>query len=681
MNETKRTPSASYETKRTLSDGTKYEVGGHPDLAPPAASTGVVGWIRQSLFSSISNSILTILVALLLVLVVPPIYKWFIGSATTFGDSNTTCDIARKIAFVDTKWNRLNVTNPDFGDRSYVSQVNGMGNTVRALIGNVDDTLNTKNEVYPEGFLQLFEETDVNAVGASLDAAAEAQDLTAMGLAVAKFGPLVDWASDYTGACWTLVKKRANFFTFYLYPKNQQWRVWLAWAFLGFAVIALLADKLPSYRARLKFSAAVLGFALVQYALQRAGLWQQLWAPAFWATFPALIALAVVPLLIPGRKEGFYFAMAFPFMAFILLQGFEFPNALDWIVTTQFGENSVFLGLFESWSSAGTAFYEIFTSLASGEIGQAILRLASTIYFLLSPILLMAIFVIRLLVPLLAIWWLFRRISSQSGQSANLSSLIGFLVGMLVIAILFYLCWFNPSEGEGHISLMASGLAGQGLEIVKTTEWGGLMLTMVIGITGIVVSLPIGIVLALGRRSKLRIISIVCVGFIEFIRAVPLITILFMASTMLPLFGPEGWNPDKLMRALVGVALFSSAYMAEVVRGGLQALPKGQYEGAQSMGLSYWKMVYLVVLPQALRIVIPGIVNTFIGLFKDTVLVIIIGMKDLLGAGQAVLNTPQWLGLDYEAYISVALIFFVFCFAMSRYSIWLEDKLKKATTH
>ena len=154
-----------------------------------------------------------------------------------------------------------------------------------------------------------------------------------------------------------------------------------------------------------------------------------------------------------------------------------------------------------------------------------------------------------------------------------------------------------------------------------------------------------------------------------------------MASTMLPLFGPEGWNPDKLMRALVGVALFSSAYMAEVIRGGLQALPKGQYEGAQSMGLSYWKMIYLVVLPQALRIVIPGIVNTFIGLFKDTTLVIIIGMKDLLGAGVSSTTNANWQGLDYEAYITVALIFFIFCFAMSRYSIWLEDKLKKATTH
>ena len=218
-------------------------------------------------------------------------------------------------------------------------------------------------------------------------------------------------------------------------------------------------------------------------------------------------------------------------------------------------------------------------------------------------------------------------------------------------------------------------VGGFGLEPVETSKWGGLMLTIVIGVTGIVASLPIGIVLALGRRSEMPIVRLLCVAFIEFIRGVPLITILFMASVMLPLFLPEGVNFNLLLRALIGVALFSAAYMAEVIRGGLQAIPKGQYEAAQALGLSYWKMMGLIVLPQALRIVIPGIVNTFIGLFKDTTLVLIIGLFDLLQSAKASITDAKWLGLSSEAYGFVAFVFFIFCFSMSRYSIWLEEQL------
>jgi len=220
--------------------------------------------------------------------------------------------------------------------------------------------------------------------------------------------------------------------------------------------------------------------------------------------------------------------------------------------------------------------------------------------------------------------------------------------------------------------LLAGGL---GLEFVETDRWGGLMLTIVIGITGIAASLPIGIILALGRRSQMPIVRVLCVAFIEFIRGVPLITVLFMASVMLPLFLPEGVNFNKLLRALIGVALFSSAYMAEVIRGGLQAIPKGQYEAAQALGLSYWKMMGLIVLPQALKIVIPGIVNTFIGLFKDSTLVLIIGLFDLLGIVKAAITDANWIGLSHEAYAFAGATFWIFCFSMSRYSIWLENKL------
>lgn len=220
-------------------------------------------------------------------------------------------------------------------------------------------------------------------------------------------------------------------------------------------------------------------------------------------------------------------------------------------------------------------------------------------------------------------------------------------------------------------------VGGIGLPLAETRLWGGLFLNIVLGSVGIVISLPLGIVLALGRRSNLPVIRLLSVGFIEFVRGVPLITVLFMASVMLPLFLPEGMTFDKLLRAMIGIALFGAAYMAEVVRGGLQAIPKGQYEGAMALGLNYWKMTLLIVLPQALRIVIPGIVNTFIGLFKDTTLVTIIGLFDLLGIVQTATRDAEWRGTGLEGYVFIAFGFFIFCFAMARYSIYLERKLHR----
>lgn len=214
-----------------------------------------------------------------------------------------------------------------------------------------------------------------------------------------------------------------------------------------------------------------------------------------------------------------------------------------------------------------------------------------------------------------------------------------------------------------------------GLEPVSTSLWGGVMLTLVIGVTGITFSLPIGIVLALGRASNLPALRTLCTVFIEFIRGVPLITLLYVASTMLNYFLPPGTSFDLLLRVLIMVTLFASGYVAEVIRGGLQSLPKGQFEAADAMGLNYWQSMRLIVLPQALKVSIPGIVNTFIGLYKDTTLVIIIGLLDVLGIMRASLSDPQWNGLAAEAYIYTAVFFFISCFAMSRYSIYLEKKL------
>jgi general L-amino acid transport system permease protein len=218
---------------------------------------------------------------------------------------------------------------------------------------------------------------------------------------------------------------------------------------------------------------------------------------------------------------------------------------------------------------------------------------------------------------------------------------------------------------------------GFGLEIVETPRWGGLMVTLILSFVGIAVSLPLGILLALGRRSNMPIIKSLCIGFIELVRGVPLITVLFMANVMLPLFLPVGWTFDNFLRALIGVALFASAYMAEVIRGGLQAIPKGQSEGANSLGLNYWQTTGLIILPQAIKLVIPGIVNTFIGLFKDTSLVSIIGMFDLLGIVRLNFTDTTWMTpvTPITGLIFAGFIFWIFCFGMSRYSAFMERHL------
>ena len=262
------------------------------------------------------------------------------------------------------------------------------------------------------------------------------------------------------------------------------------------------------------------------------------------------------------------------------------------------------------------------------------------------------------------------RLAKRGFLGATLSEFHA-LIGLTGWAFVIY----NAVRGLGAVDF--------GLEPIDTRDWGGLLITLVVAVTGIVVSLPLGIILALGRRSEMPAARLTCTVFIEFWRGVPLITVLFMASVMLPLFLPEGVNFDNLLRALIGVMLFSAAYMAEVIRGGLQAIDKGQYEGAQAMGLSYWQSMRLIILPQALTHVIPGIVNTFIGLFKDTTLVSIVGIFDLLGAGQSAIADAAW-STPVQAttmYLYIAIIFFVFCFGMSRYSIYMENKLSKSRQH
>ena len=219
-----------------------------------------------------------------------------------------------------------------------------------------------------------------------------------------------------------------------------------------------------------------------------------------------------------------------------------------------------------------------------------------------------------------------------------------------------------------------------GLRVVPTALWGGILVTVVVATIGMVASLPLGILLALARRSEMPVVRLSAVIFIEFVRGVPLITVLFMASVMLPLFVPEHLAPDKLVRALIGVALFASAYMAEVVRGGLVAVPRGQYEAARALGLSYWRMTGLVILPQALRVTLPNIVNTFIGLFKDTTLVFIVGIFDFLRTIEAARADPKWAAptTTVTGYAFAALFYFVCCYGMSRYARNVEARLTRS---
>jgi general L-amino acid transport system permease protein len=285
--------------------------------------------------------------------------------------------------------------------------------------------------------------------------------------------------------------------------------------------------------------------------------------------------------------------------------------------------------------------------------------------------------------PFLAFWLLW-------GGSIwySVAALLGFVVGFgafvllqrisalvaVIAAVLAPIFWWLFLAGP--VDTLLTAIVPIGIPEIQSHDFGGFMISIIIGVTGIVLSLPMGILLALGRQSDMPLVKWICVGFIEFIRGVPLITLLFTASLLLNYFLPPGTNFDIVLRVIIMVTLFAAAYMAEVVRGGFAALPRGQYEAADALGLDYWKSQRLILLPQALKISIPGIVNTFIGLFKDTTLVVFIGILDPIGLSNAIRADSNWNGIVWELYGFIALCFFIFCFGMSRYSQYLEGKLK-----
>ncbi len=407
-------------------------------------------------------------------------------------------------------------------------------------------------------------------------------------------------------------------------------------------------------------------------------------------------AAAIIPMLIPSlpykKWNGIFLLTLFPLIAIILLTGGHFP-----ITTTAFVGAALTVAALAALTPV--AAFGLESGMKRNRWGIILVALG-VLPAILGFVAIIAEALLGLfstvsgwagLVPLVS---LFDGLSQRLADGLNaVFSVTGLplLVALLVISgaalSLFAVYRSGPVNRGivwGWLGLLVAVLATMalltldfGLSRVETNNWGGLLVTLVVSITGIAASLPLGILFALGRRSKMPVIRAFSVLFIEVWRGVPLITVLFMASIMLPLFFPAGTNFDKLIRVLIGIALFSAAYMAEVVRSGLQAIGKGQYEGAMALGLSYWQMMRMIVLPQALKVAIPNIVGNFIGLFKDTTLVTIIGLFDFLGIIVTGANDANWASPQTgpTGYFVAALGFWLFCFGMSRYAAFIERRL------
>jgi len=383
-----------------------------------------------------------------------------------------------------------------------------------------------------------------------------------------------------------------------------------------------------------------------------------------------LAALLLLPLLIPrlpakGLNAGLFF-VAFPIVAFFLLHGGGLSGfGIGWTV-------GLLSGFADSIGNAGRALTNA---------GEATAIVGPLLKLLGMLVVLVGTFVSYLIWPLS---WLRDQI-----QVSSRPVWVDFAATAAIVSILLFV--LNGGVRTGWRSLIVSlaafaavgvviaamGLDHGGFAIVDTRLWGGLLVTLVLSVTGIVVSMPVGIALALGRRATIPLIRVFSITFIEFWRGVPLITVLFFATYMLPLFMPAGFTVDGLVRALIGIALFAGAYLAEVIRGGLQAIPRGQGEAASALGLSWSKTTALIVMPQALRHVIPGLVNSFIALFKDTSLVLIVALFDLLGQLRAAFSDPVWATPTtlFTGFAFTGMIYFAFCFGMSRYSLFVENRL------
>ena len=424
---------------------------------------------------------------------------------------------------------------------------------------------------------------------------------------------LPEAAGHMVGACWPFVQAKFSQFIYGFYPEAERWRVNLTFFLAALLLLPLLIPRLPA----------------------------------------------------KGLNAGLFFVVL-PVIAFFLLHGGGLDGfGVSWAAGLLSGFNDSIGDGGRKLARAGEATAVIGPLFVL--LGKLIVLLSTVISYLIWPL-----------------TWLRDQI-----QASSRAVWTDFATTAAIVSILLFV--LNGGIRTGWRSLIVSlaifagigiviavmGLDHGGFPIVDTRLWGGLLVTLVVSVTGIVASMPVGIALALGRRSTIPLIRVFSVAFIEFWRGVPLITVLFFATYMLPLFVPTGFTIDGLMRALIGIALFAGAYQAEVIRGGLQAIPRGQGEAASALGLSYWKTTGLIVMPQALRHVIPGLVNSFIALFKDTSLVSIVSLFDLLGQLRASFADPVWATPTtlFTGFAFTGLIYFVFCFGMSRYSLFVEHRL------
>jgi general L-amino acid transport system permease protein len=424
---------------------------------------------------------------------------------------------------------------------------------------------------------------------------------------------LTENAGHPVGACWPFIQAKFSQFIYGFYPEPERWRVNLTFFLAAVLLLPLLIPRLPA----------------------------------------------------KGLNAGLFF-VAFPLVAFFLLRG----GGLN--------------GFGVSWTA------DLLSGLAHGigEIGGKLTRAGEATAVVGPLVQFLGKLVVLLGAGASGLIWPLVRLNGQI-QGSFSPVWVDFAVTAVIVSLVLF--FFGGGFRTGWRMLLGSiatfvgiglviagmGLDRGGLPVVDSGLWGGLLVTLVVSVTGIVASMPIGIALALGRRSTIPLIRFFSVGFIEFWRGVPLITVLFFATYMLPLFLPGNFKIDGLVRALIGIALFSGAYIAEVIRGGLQAIPRGQIEAASAIGLSWWKTTALIVMPQALRHVIPGLVNSFIGLFKDTSLVSIVALFDLLGQVHASFADPVWATPTtlFTGFAFAGMIYFVFCFGMSRYSLFVENRL------
>ena len=424
---------------------------------------------------------------------------------------------------------------------------------------------------------------------------------------------LAENAGHPVGACWPYIQAKITQFIYGFYPEPERWRVNLTFILAALLLLPLLIPRLPA----------------------------------------------------KGLNAGLFF-IAFPVVAFFLLVGGGIGGfGVSWTA-------GLLSGFAESIGDGGRALTN--AGAATAVVGPLLILLGKLVVLLST--------VISVLIWPLT--WLRDQIQASSSPvwadfaaTAAIVSIALFVLGGGFRAgwraLLVSLATF---AGIGVV-IAAMGLDRGGLAVVDTRLWGGLLVTLVVSVTGIVTSMPVGIALALGRRSTIPLIRVFSTTFIEFWRGVPLITVLFFATYMLPLFDPAGFTVDGLVRVLIGIALFSGSYNAEVIRGGLQAIPRGQSEAANALGLSWGKTTALIVMPQALRHVIPGLVNSFIALFKDTSLVSIVALFDLLGSLRASFSDPVWATptTAFTGFAFTGMIYFVFCFGMSRYSLFVENRL------